>query len=331
MAHVDEVGRGRACDCFCATCRQPVLARQRKKRIWHFAHLADTSCEGESALHRAAKEVLADAASRQRRILLPSGLTPPLETATLETAIGKTRRADVLATIGGRRYGIEIRVTHAKNQAARDDYADANLEAFEIDLSKTTYDVNRHILEQMLLDGADRHWLFKRGMARRRAVSAPISPMPPPTRSDSYEQIANQICDYLVSPAGQADRFVSWPVIRADGMPRLEATAAQWERGSVMPKLYKVRRPGMFIGRKAGGPRLYLEGQVATPRGIASVDVELAFDIVEPASAQRPTLLIVCPVNLREPSWPGALFMRWYGINSWRAKLTNQYKQASKP
>jgi|GEM_PF-3313512 len=115
----------------------------------------------------------------------PPDSHPPLETATLETAIGKTRRADVLATIGGHRYGIEIRGTHAKNQAARDDYADANLEAFEIDLSKTPHDVNRYILEQMLLDGADRHWLFKRGMARRRAASPPISPMPPPTRPDS--------------------------------------------------------------------------------------------------------------------------------------------------
>ncbi|MBO9471048.1 hypothetical protein J7355_13185 [Endozoicomonas sp. G2_2] len=325
MVHVGEVERGLACGCYCVTCSRPVLARQGTKRIWHFAHRADTTCEGESALHRAAKAVLVEAAEQQLLIRLPSGLTPRLEAATTESPIGKTRKADVLATIGGRSYGIEIRVTHAKNQAARDDYAVADVEAFEIDLRKVPHHLDRGELTRAVLDGADRHWLYKRGLPNRTPRAHSARTARPATRPESYEEITNKVIDYLTSRNGQNDPFVSWPVIRADGITRLAASQAQWERGTVSPKLYMVRRPGIYTSRESGGPRLRIEGKVATPKGVARVDVELVFDIISPSAVERPTLLIVCPGILVESSWPGALFMQWHGIDSWRDKLTSIY------
>ena len=83
----------------------------------------------------------------------------------------------------------------------------------------------------------------------------------------------------------------------------------------------------MFSDSGTGGPQMRIEGKVATPRGTARVDVVLTFDIITPP-IERPTLLIVCPARLQEPSWPGALFMRWHGIDAWRTKLTNEYLKA---
>lgn len=56
--HVTEAERGLACDCRCAACGEPVIARQGDVREHHFAHTSnDEPCASsyESDLHRFAK------------------------------------------------------------------------------------------------------------------------------------------------------------------------------------------------------------------------------------------------------------------------------------
>lgn len=62
-ADVRGVERGLACGCTCPSCGEPVIAKQGQDRTWHFAHQSGAACAGalESALHLAAKEVLAAA------------------------------------------------------------------------------------------------------------------------------------------------------------------------------------------------------------------------------------------------------------------------------
>ncbi len=62
MVHVNDVPNGLACGCFCPVCNAPLVARQGKIRVPHFAHTAGRDCQraGETALHMAAKQVLQD-------------------------------------------------------------------------------------------------------------------------------------------------------------------------------------------------------------------------------------------------------------------------------
>jgi competence protein CoiA len=64
FVHVSEVERGLACDCRCAVCGEPVIARQGELREHHFAHSSNAEpCASyyESDLHRFAKRVIIEA------------------------------------------------------------------------------------------------------------------------------------------------------------------------------------------------------------------------------------------------------------------------------
>lgn len=67
---IDQVPRGLACKCRCRACGNPLVARQGVIRSWSFAHSANANCAtaAESALHKAAKQVLLENTS----LLVPS-------------------------------------------------------------------------------------------------------------------------------------------------------------------------------------------------------------------------------------------------------------------
>jgi hypothetical protein len=58
---IEDVPRGLACDCVCACCGRPLIAKKGFERRHHFAHLEIADCRGapESVLHLLAKELLA--------------------------------------------------------------------------------------------------------------------------------------------------------------------------------------------------------------------------------------------------------------------------------
>ncbi|MCK7461038.1 MAG: hypothetical protein MZU84_02695 [Sphingobacterium sp.] len=70
LVSVDEVARGKACDCCCPACGEVLIARQGEVRTWHFAHASGNDCDGgaESALHKAAKQLII----RDSAILVPA-------------------------------------------------------------------------------------------------------------------------------------------------------------------------------------------------------------------------------------------------------------------
>jgi hypothetical protein len=61
LLYIKDVQRGLACDCVCASCGQPLIAKKGALRRHHFAHFEITDCRGaaESILHRLSKELLA--------------------------------------------------------------------------------------------------------------------------------------------------------------------------------------------------------------------------------------------------------------------------------
>ena len=38
IVDVHSVSRGKDCNCVCPSCRTPLIARQGKENVWHFAH-----------------------------------------------------------------------------------------------------------------------------------------------------------------------------------------------------------------------------------------------------------------------------------------------------
>lgn len=67
VVHVDSAKNGLACGCHCIECGEPVVARQGKINLWHFAHNHESTCRGytkETVIHYRAKHLLAEAAKR---------------------------------------------------------------------------------------------------------------------------------------------------------------------------------------------------------------------------------------------------------------------------
>lgn len=191
FVHVTEVERGLACDCRCAVCGEPVIARQGDVREHHFAHSSnDQPCASnyESDLHRFAKRVIIEAhglvvpvnkaAARalgladnegQRILLACTGIEE-------EVAIGN-RRPDLLAaTTAGASVAIEIAYSSFCDFQKRQDYEAMRLPALEIDLrvfTPTAFDVAR-VKHALLEDVACKSWLWP-----ERLEAAEPSPEPP--------------------------------------------------------------------------------------------------------------------------------------------------------
>lgn len=60
LVDVSNVERGLKCDCICAKCGTPLLARKGKIKKHHFAHYNSEECVGafETTLHLADKSIL---------------------------------------------------------------------------------------------------------------------------------------------------------------------------------------------------------------------------------------------------------------------------------
>lgn len=152
---VDEVSRGLKCECTCTCCGERVIARQGEVREWHFAHESGADCAGaaESALHHAAKQVLLDSKGTtlparliQADVTLTDGRTgigyskrPEMwldfDTVEAEVSLGIVR-PDVVATINGTRFFLEVAVTHFIDEEKRECLAQFGVSTIEIDLAQ---------------------------------------------------------------------------------------------------------------------------------------------------------------------------------------------------
>lgn len=185
---VNEVSPGIGCGCVCPECGMPLIARNRefegRQRARHFQHARATTCQGgwETAVHRMAKEVLADAGA----IMLPRWTSGDIEIEPSTFSISASRlevsllggciRAD--AVLNGvaddvelSQLCVEIRVHHAVDSTKRDLLTLHGVDVIEIDLSGLDEDAiadplafRRHVLD----DVDNRHWV---NLATARYVS----------------------------------------------------------------------------------------------------------------------------------------------------------------
>jgi Competence protein CoiA-like family len=148
---LDPASRRAGAPFSCLGCGEPLVARLGAVRARHFAHLPGSSCPltaPESALHLDAKERLLglcrEAFAGARRVTLlarcpacrkaaPRDLAAEGDEAVAEGAVGPLR-ADVLVLAGGRpALALEVRVTHAIDDAKEAALAAAAVPVLEID------------------------------------------------------------------------------------------------------------------------------------------------------------------------------------------------------
>ena len=218
IASVQDVERGKACDCCCPVCGEVLIARQGDVRVWHFAHASGAECAGaaEGALHYAAKQTIVD----RGRIAVPAlevrtrhqlsdgrvgeaAVAIPSETWDLrdlrtEAPIGQLR-VDVAASHAGTPVFIEVAVTHFADAGKEESLRNLGIACFEIaldGLAAEDWDWQR--LEQTVLwEASNRRWLFHPELSRlerdaqQRAIAKALESAPLPSRAPA--QVAGRL------------------------------------------------------------------------------------------------------------------------------------------
>ena len=173
LAHISEVKNGLQCGCFCPACDAALIARQGKVREHHFAHAngADCSQAVETALHLAAKEIIAE----RMQMVLPA-VEIEFPHSTWRRSIAQERRyeiesvdverklgaiiPDVVVRVGERTLLVEVKVTHGVDDEKLKEIRELGLSCVEIDLSDVERDFSRENLKKVIIDdSAPKRWV----------------------------------------------------------------------------------------------------------------------------------------------------------------------------
>jgi hypothetical protein len=183
LKHVAAVDNGMACNCICAHCKHPLVAKNNpnNKKIAHFAHKSGKECDGaiETALHLLAKIVL----SKTKKLKLPlyhydynshneASVFPNDDTfvvnkelifdeVLLETSVtidGETFIPDAIGRCGDKNFYIEFANTHFVGNNKKTKIRNSETNCIEIDLCKQIADENK-LLILFNSDTPFKYWL----------------------------------------------------------------------------------------------------------------------------------------------------------------------------
>ncbi len=157
FVHIADVESGKKCSCVCPDCGSPLIASKGIKNQHHFKHVAVKECEGESAVHRAAKQIIMErkritlprcvvSVSRrdsrgikhtEQKVLVEDGKIINFDSVQEEKELHGVR-ADILAQKGDTQLIVEIFYRHKVDDQKRKKIVDANVSSIEINLSDLT-------------------------------------------------------------------------------------------------------------------------------------------------------------------------------------------------
>lgn len=256
---VDDVERGKACECFCPKCREPVIARQGEQRVWHFAHESGGDCAGsaETALHEAAKQVVLD----ERRLLVPAlevrdqyvlpngrrgvgAASLPsdiwdLDDARDEVVVGAIK-TDVFATHREEPLLIEVAVTHFV-----DDDKLAKIQTIGIPCLEIAVDAGRvgawtweTLRATVLDDPLNRQWVFHPGMEQLRQAAKQQAIQDAYAQSSTHNEPSRMRFRLFGVPVHLVDRgwgLCLWSAYNENTNPILKGLAQEfggsWSKG----------------------------------------------------------------------------------------------------
>lgn len=171
--HVDDVPSGNQCGCTCPMCGQPLIARnQGQKMMHHFAHPSqphDVKSNGETALHKLAKQIIAD----NKAVMLPAYYQYSRSQLFYFDAVEVEERNDYellqpdcvgikYVNDTPHRLWIEIKVTHGIDERKSNEIHRLCQPCIEIDMERFR---NRpytesEVVEFLLCSTESRYWIY---------------------------------------------------------------------------------------------------------------------------------------------------------------------------
>lgn len=175
VTRIEDVESGLNCGCVCPACGERLVAKKGAKMMHHFAHYTGHNCEHgyESSLHLAAKEILSNA----KKIIIPPVYVKfpntykadevvcgakeiSIDRVELEKRFGDVI-PDVVVYAGGKKFFIEIYVTHCIDDEKLIKLQNADLSTIEIDLSKKDSITSVDELRELLLnEREEKKWKY---------------------------------------------------------------------------------------------------------------------------------------------------------------------------
>jgi hypothetical protein len=172
---ISQVSNGLACDCVCAYCKEPLIAKKGNIRIHHFAHYKNQDCNYalETELHKRAKEILEIA----KVIVLPEVVMKigqinvkikdsfnkyDIDTVEVEHKTGHII-PDVVICFKNKKkmLFIEIKVTHGIDSKKKEKIDLLGISTIEINLSKYKRNKLDEELKRILLEVPDhKEWIL---------------------------------------------------------------------------------------------------------------------------------------------------------------------------
>ena len=172
---IEDADRGLKCGCVCPACGEPLVAKKGTKVMHHFAHHSGSNCEYgyETSLHLMAKAILSTAKtivtpkvyvyfpnSTKEKQLCCDSRAIPVDKVELEQNYGNVV-PDVVVYSGGRKFFLEIYVTHAVDREKISKLKTAGISTMEIDLSKVEQTISYEDLQRILLeDNEQKRWIY---------------------------------------------------------------------------------------------------------------------------------------------------------------------------
>lgn len=184
LVHISQVPSGLACHCYCASCHTALVAKKGKKNAHGFSHYKSDECAHafETTLHYLAKKVLEESAqislpefiiheqvngetcgqsiSKSGSATVCTEHSVIIEDIKLEKPLGQII-PDVIATINGSPFLIEIAVTHFVDDLKEQKLNEIQIPCIEIDMSTVARDANLdEIRKQVVNLVINKTWLF---------------------------------------------------------------------------------------------------------------------------------------------------------------------------
>lgn len=163
LVYIDNAKNGLDCNCFCPACKQPLVAKNAgTKREHHFAHFSVVECEHayQTALHYMAKDLFLE---MQYLTFIKNNVPVQykIDNVELECKVNEII-PDILVTCDGKRFIVEIFVTHAVDDIKKQKIRDLKFSAIEIDLSRFRNEkmIDKDLLRQELSNTKNYSWIY---------------------------------------------------------------------------------------------------------------------------------------------------------------------------
>ncbi|EKG0006155.1 hypothetical protein O1D82_003669 [Vibrio cholerae] len=320
--HIRSVDNGLKCDCVCPDCLQPLVANQGNVKSWHFAHASNSSCKGESVIHRLAKQVIVNAAHSGLPLLISTNDGTVYESDKDGIVHSKSwyaperlyhiRQAKEEAKLGsqivdvlchdskGNALAVEIFYTHKKSDVDIEKFAKNSVEAIEIDVSKVSWDATYEQIEQAVLQNA-----------RRRVLHSPQADQ---ARAELVREIEERLSADLAAFDAMIEMIlnggyqsIDYPVLSHSVNHRDSKGVLHTGRSEQRPKLTSLDKD--IVRLKTG---------LVRTTGVVSnkVEIDVFFslsDFINMSKPTKPALLII--YNKDEPR------LEWLCVQKWQDKV----------